>query len=123
MRKLAGIALQILFFVGMAKIANGLASILPIPVPGSIMGIVLLFVLLKMKIVRLEWIERGSNWLIAQMLLFFIPATVGIMNYKNMFMTSGLRIVSTIAISTAAVMICSGYIGQRIAAGKEREAS
>jgi holin-like protein len=86
-------------------------------------GIVLLFVLLKLKIVRLGWIEQGSNWLIAQMLLFFIPATVGIMNYKSMFMTSGLRIVGTIVISTAAVMICSGYIGERIAARKEREAS
>ncbi|MFC3770490.1 CidA/LrgA family protein [Paenibacillus sp. GCM10012303] len=123
MRKMAGIALQILFFVGIAQIADVLASILPIPVPGSIVGIVLLFVLLKLKIVRLGWIEQGSNWLIAQMLLFFIPATVGIMNYKSMFMTSGLRIVGTIVISTAAVMICSGYIGERIAARKEREAS
>ncbi|MBD2864594.1 CidA/LrgA family protein [Paenibacillus oceani] len=123
MRKMAGIALQILFFVGIAQIADVLASILPIPVPGSIVGIVLLFVLLKLKIVRLGWIEQGSNWLIAQMLLFFIPATVGIMNYKSMFMTSGLRIIGTIAISTAAVMICSGYIGERIAARKEGEAS
>lgn len=42
------------------------------PVPGSIVGIGMLFALLKCKIIRLEWIELGSQWLLAEMLLFFL---------------------------------------------------
>ncbi len=61
----------VVFFVVIAQIADVIVQWLGIPVPGSIVGIGMLFALLKCKIIRLEWIELGSQWLLAEMLLFF----------------------------------------------------
>ncbi len=112
---------QVLFFVVIAQIADVIVQWLGFPVPGSIVGIGMLFALLKCKIIRLEWIELGSQWLLAEMLLFFIPAFVGIIDYKSLLADHGIAIVVIIAISLLAVMICSGFIGQQLSARKERQ--
>jgi len=120
MRSLLPLTLQILFFILIARLADQLVKWFHLPVPGSIVGIAILFALLKSGIVRLRWIERGSKWLLAEMLLFFIPATVGIMKYTSLIAHSGLIIAATIACSTIAVMLCSGLIGQWVSGRKEK---
>jgi holin-like protein len=115
-------SIQVLLFIILAKISNLLVLWLKLPIPGSIIGILLLFTLLKLKIVRLNWIEQGSKWLLSEMLLFFIPSTVAIINYKSLVIHNGLSIAAIIICSTIAVMICTGLVGQLIAVRKEREA-
>jgi len=114
-------AAQIALLVAFAKLADLLVAWLHAPIPGSVAGIVLLFALLKLRILRLEWIELGAKWLLAEMLLFFIPAAVGIVDYGSLIAASGWRIVLTIAASTAIVMVVSGWVGDRVAAGRERK--
>ncbi|RNB90439.1 CidA/LrgA family holin-like protein [Brevibacillus fluminis] len=114
---------QVLFFIVIAKLADAVVAWLHLPIPGAILGICTLFALLKLKVIRLDWIETGSKWLLSEMLLFFIPATVGIVNYKSLVMTSGLWIALTIICSTIIVMLCSGLIGQMITRRKERMTS
>lgn len=113
---------QIVFFVVLAKAADFAVELLRLPVPGSIVGIVALFVLLKLGIIKLEWIELGSKWLLAEMLLFFIPATVGIVNYKSLVVQHGISIAFVILCSTFIVMLCAGLTGEWMAGRKEREA-
>ncbi|MEW9701659.1 CidA/LrgA family protein [Paenibacillus sp. SI8] len=112
MRSLFQTMIQIALFIGIAKFSDALVRWLHIPVPGSIVGIVLLFGLLKTKIIRLHWVEKGSSWLLGEMLLFFIPAAVGIMNYKSLVIHSGLSITITIVGSTIVVMLCAGLMGE-----------
>ncbi len=113
---------QVALYILLAKIADLIVEWLHAPIPGSIVGIAILFVLLKLRIVKLDWIELGTRWLLGEMLLFFIPAAVGIVNYRSLVMNSGLQIALTIVLSTAAVMVCSGLIGERIAVRKKEEA-
>ncbi|MFD0616427.1 MULTISPECIES: CidA/LrgA family protein [Paenibacillus] len=119
MRTLLRTVIQVLFFIIVAKISDAFAAWIHSPIPGTIIGIAVLFILLKFKVIRMDWIEQGSNWLLAEMLLFFIPAAVGIINYKSLVVESGLRLTITIFLSTLAVMICTGLISQRFAAKKE----
>ncbi|MCQ6560266.1 CidA/LrgA family protein [Paenibacillus mendelii] len=123
MKKLWITTAQIILLIVIAQIADVLVQWLHLPIPGSIVGIILLFLLLQLKVIRLEWVERGSKFLVAEMLLFFIPATVGIINYKSLIVNSGLSISITIIVSTLAVMLCAGLIGQWITGRKERAAS
>jgi len=120
MKSLFFLLAQILFFVILAKTADLLVNWLHLPIPGSIVGIALLFALLKLKIIRLSWIERGSKWLLAEMLLFFVPAAVGIIKYQDLVIHSGLFIFLTIALSSLAVMSCSGLIGQWMSMRREK---
>ncbi|MFD0694674.1 CidA/LrgA family holin-like protein [Paenibacillus sp. GCM10027628] len=122
MRKLLQTMIQVFFFMLTAKLADACVQWLHLPIPGTVFGIFLLFALLKSGIVRLDWVEVGSKWLLAEMLLFFIPAAVGIIKYKSLVMQSGVFIVLTIVCSTFMVMLCSGLIGQWIANRHERQA-
>lgn len=121
-RKWLVIIAQIAFFIALARLSDALVERLRLPVPGAIAGILLLFALLKLKIVKLQWIDKGADWLLAEMLLFFIPAAVGVVKYKSLVAHSGLRIAAVILISTIAVMACAGWIGEKIAARRRGNA-
>ncbi len=113
--------LQIGFFCLVALLMNQLASALHLPIPGSILGVILIFFLLQTKLLKLEWIETGANWLLAEMLLFFIPSAVGILQFKDMLKVDGARMVSVIVISTLLVMACTGLVAQAIGKIKEKK--
>jgi len=93
------------------------------PVPGNVVGIALLLLLLALRIIPLEWVEKGAEFLLGNMLLFFIPAAVGIVEYRDLMAARGLGIVAVIAFSTAVVMAVSGVVADRLArrSGEEGE--
>lgn len=126
MDKLRTIALSVLqvillFFISMAM--NQLAELLHLPIPGSILGIIVIFALLKTNVIKLTWIEQGANLLLAELLLFFIPSAVGIMKYIPLLESDGVRILVVVVSSTFIVMLSSGLIASQITKRKESKAS
>lgn len=119
MRFLSKICIQILFFIVFSWIMNRLVLWLQLPVPGSILGMILLFVMLQLKIIPRKYIESGSDWLIATMLLFFIPPAVGIIGYRQLILNEGVQIALVIGLGTIIVMLCSGLVAQQVAKRKE----
>lgn len=122
-KKIVKITLQVGFFVAMSRASDLAAEALRLPIPGSILGLLALFALLELNIVKLAWIELGAEWLVAQMLLFFVPATVGIVRYKPLIESSGAAILVTILLSTAVVMAIAGWIGERLGKANREEAA
>ncbi|WP_438447272.1 CidA/LrgA family holin-like protein [Gorillibacterium sp. sgz5001074] len=118
MKKLALGTLQVGFFILFSRLMNGLASWLDLPVPGGILGIVVLFLLLQTKVIKLEWIDIGAKWLLAEMLLFFIPPAVGMMEYGDLIRQSGLQLLAAVTGSVLVVMVGSGLIADRMAGRK-----
>lgn len=113
--------LQVAAFMLLSLGMDQLAAWLNIGIPGSILGIVVVFILLETKILRLEWIELGANWLLAELLLFFIPAAVGIMKYFPMLEAEGLQILAVVLFSTVIVMVSSGLTAGFISSRKGRK--
>ncbi len=99
-----------------------LHDLLPLPVPASIYGIVLLFSLLHFKILHVAQLRETSMFLISIMAFLFIPAAVGLMGAWG-FMESA--ILQYIIINVLAMIICmagAGYMTQMIlnrSSGKE----
>src|SRR5699024_8655822 len=60
---------------------------------GSVIGMVLLFVLLMTNSLNVRWIEEGTQFMIRHLNLFFIPATVGIMDYFHVFAGKGILLI------------------------------
>ncbi|MFC5447741.1 CidA/LrgA family protein [Paenibacillus aestuarii] len=112
------VSIQIAFLIIVSWLMNKLVQWLHIPVPGSILGMILVFLLLQMKLLPRKLLEAGSNWLIATMLLFFIPPAVGIISYRQLLVDKGLQIVLVIVFGTVIVMVCSGLVAQVIAKRK-----
>jgi len=115
--------LQIAALMLFSMLMNQITSWLHIPVPGSIVGIVVIFILLETHIIRLEWIDIGAKWLLAELLLLFVPAAVGVMKYIPMLQTDGIRILIVVLISTFIVMVSTGLMATRISKKKEKRAA
>lgn len=109
----------LLFFI--ARLMNLIVDVLHINIPGSILGIIVVFALLHFKVIKLEWVEIGALWLLAELLLFFIPSAVGIMNYGDILKHFGTSIILVVLISTFVVMVSTGMLTQIIAKRKERK--
>ncbi len=121
--KLIRIALGMLQLTGLCLFTygmNGLSEWLGLNIPGSILGLVILFLLLKFNIIKLKWVEVGGNWLVAELLLFFIPAAVGVLQYKDLILGSGYKILIILLTSSSIVMICSGLLAEKLATRKEK---
>jgi holin-like protein len=89
-----------------------------LPIPGSIIGLLILFILLSCHILPEKWIQEGAGFLLSTMMFFFIPAAVGIINYFDFFQGTGLLLVVVLILSTCLVLIFSGYTGEKL--GQEK---
>ncbi len=123
MKKMLLAVVQVAALMGFSELMNRLAAWTHLPIPGSILGIFVLFLLLQFRIVKLEWIELGAAWLLAELLLFFIPAAVGVMNYIPMLEQDGVRILAVVVFSTLIVMISSGLLAGALSKRKETRPS
>ncbi|MGX9723689.1 CidA/LrgA family holin-like protein [Bacillus pumilus] len=112
--------LQIMALFVFAKLMNVLAAFLHL-IPGTILGILVIFLLLHFKIIQLKWIELGAVWLLGELLLFFIPSAVGVIDYGTLLSQSGTSIVLVVLLSTFVVMLSTGIMTQMIAKRKERK--
>ncbi|WP_286171127.1 CidA/LrgA family protein [Lentibacillus populi] len=110
--KLFKIFLQIAILYGVCLIGNGIQHVFHLFIPGSVIGMILLFVLLSMNIVKAAWIEDGANVIIKNLTLFFIPATVGILDYMDVFTGKGSLLIFIVLVSTVLVMAGSGFVSQ-----------
>ncbi|OIK08414.1 CidA/LrgA family holin-like protein [Bacillus sp. MUM 13] len=100
--------LQIIFISLFQAAGEIISGVLQLPIPGSIVGLLLLFLFLQYKWFKIEWIELGASLLITDMMLFFIPSAAGIIQYKTILGLQGIKIMLVIALSTLLVMIFTG---------------
>lgn len=75
--------LQIGVVLGICLLGEGISLLLPIPFPGSVIAMVLLFLLLLSRVLRPDHIRQKSDFLLQNMAFFFIPAGVGIIEYAE----------------------------------------
>lgn len=83
---------------------------IPLPIPGSIYGLVLLFLLLTFKVIRLEQVKEAGGFLIEIMPLMFIPAAAGLVTSWEQI--SGLLIPLCVIIpfTTCLVIFVTGKV-------------
>ncbi|MGL4858851.1 MAG: CidA/LrgA family protein [Enterobacteriaceae bacterium] len=88
---------------------NALAALLSIRFPGSIIGMLLLFVLLSVQILPADWVEPGCRLLIRYMALLFIPIGVGVMGYYTLLTQIFMPIVLSCVVSTFITLLAVAY--------------
>ena len=109
LKKLKTASCQIIIILAVWGCAYVLQKLLNLPVASGVLGFFLLLFLLEMKWLKLAHVERGADLLLAELLLFFIPPVVGVIQYQDLLIASGWRILLVILISTALVMMVSVY--------------
>lgn len=84
-----------------------------VKLPSSIIGMLLLTLFLKLGWVKLNWIERMSKFLIANLGFFFVPPGVAIMLYLDIIKAQWLPITVATLVSTILVLIVTGHIDRK----------
>lgn len=69
----------------------------------------------------MNWVEEGAKWMNRHLVLFFIPATAGIMNHYALFAGKGIFLIVIVIFSTFLVMATAGMISQFLARRGDRE--
>jgi len=90
-------------------------------IPGSIAGLFLIVLLLATKQLSIHSVRLGARWFLGEMLLFFVPAVLVVLDHPELFGILGLKIFAVILLSTAVVMtatavfvdVCYRYMGRR----------
>lgn len=105
--------------LGFCLAGEALNRLLPLPVPASIYGLVLLLLALKTGIVKLEQVKETGNFLTGIFSLLFIPAAAGVMELWDVILGNWLPILIALFPVTILVMAVSGRVTQAMANRKE----
>lgn len=107
--KLVKLLLQVLGLCAISFCGNIVADFLKIGIPGNIFGILILLGLFYSKLLKLDKVETGANFLIAELLLFFIPSATGIIQYQDVLQKDWSQLLVVIAFSIVAVILFVGF--------------
>ena len=105
---------QFLIILAISFVGEALKYFLPLPIPASIYGMVLLFILLLTGVVKLDDVQDVGKFLIEIMPVMFIPAGVGLMASWGVLKPMLIPVVIILVISLILVMGISGRITQRV---------
>ena len=97
-----------------AFIAELLHFVLPLPIPASVYGMAILFLLLCLGIIKIEMVEDVADWILSVMPIFFIAPTVGLIEAFGDIKGQVIPLVLICFISTFVVTTVTGLIAQGI---------
>jgi len=105
---------EALIIFGIYLLGELLSSFLYLPIPGNILGMVILFILLCTKVVKVDNISNVTNFLLDHLAFFFIPAGVGLMTSIGIIKSTWWQLL-VVCISTTIIIIgVTGIIVQII---------
>lgn len=108
MKLIRGIVVLLVFY-GVGMLAS---EWLHIPLPGNLLGMLLLTLGLGMGWIRMEWVEQASSFLVRHMMLFFVPIIVGVSSYMGLISEAPWPILLSLFIGPLVVMLVTGRLVQ-----------
>lgn len=105
---------QFMIILAISFIGEVLKYIVPLPIPASIYGLVILFIALETGIIKLSAVKDTAKFLIEIMPLMFIPAGVGLLESWGVLQPVLLPVAVITVVSTIIVMGVSGVVTQAV---------
>ncbi|MFJ7008369.1 CidA/LrgA family protein [Pseudomonas putida] len=105
LKKALRLLVELAILCALFLLGGQLATWLGWPIPGGVMGLALLLILFASGVLKPAMLQLGAGWLMAEMLLFFIPALMSLLDYGSLIREEGWRILLVIAVSTLMVMV------------------
>lgn len=105
---------QLCIIFGFTLAGEALQRLLPIAIPASVYGLVLLFAALCAGIVKLEQVKEAGDFLKSLLPLLFVSPTVSILEHWNLIRNDLLPIALLIVATTVVTFGLSGWVAQRL---------
>ncbi len=111
---------QFMIILAISFVGEVLKYIIPLPIPASIYGLVILFVALETGLIKLSAVRETAKFLIEIMPLMFIPAGVGLLDSWGILQPVILPVAVITIVSTIIVMGVSGVVTQAVIRRQKR---
>jgi len=96
---------QFLVLLSFWLAGEAIARVSRLPVPGAVLGMFLVLLLLGSKRLSVLTLRQGARWLLGEMLLFFVPAVLALLDHPEFMGPLGLKILAVIVFGTVTVMV------------------
>lgn len=100
----------LLIVLGCLAVGESIVLWLGLKFPGSIIGMGVLFVLLKLGWIKVAWVQKLTDTLMANLTLFLVPPCVAIVRHLDLIATDGVAVLTATILSTLCVLIVTGKI-------------
>jgi holin-like protein len=101
----------IIIFVFLA-VGKVISAQLPIVFPGSIIGLLLLFLGLTTRLIKISWVIDSANFTLKYMVILFIPLAVGLINYLDLLVDNWIVILFSTFFSSFLILFTVGHLFQ-----------
>lgn len=114
---------QFLIILLISFLGEILKCLLPLPIPASIYGMIILFLGLMTKVIKLESVKETGKFLIEIMPIMFIPAGVGLMTTWGVLQPILLPVSIITVVTIITAMVATGWVSQIIIrkSGKKKD--
>lgn len=106
------IFLQLLIIFLFLSLGELVVWLTGVPVPSSIIGLLLLTAALQLKIVKLRQVEGVADFLVKNLGFFFVPAGIGVMVHLDLIAQQWMPIVVASVVSIVVVLVVTGWVHQ-----------
>ncbi len=110
---------QFLIILGFSLLGEALAALIPLGIPASVYGIVLLFATLCLGLVKLKWVKDVAGFLVSILPVLFVPPMVGLLENRSQLFASAPALLLLIAGTTVLTMGISGRLAQALTKKEE----
>lgn len=115
-----GYLFQFMIIGGITLIGEMLHYFLPLPIPSSVYGMIILFICLLTGIIKEEDIKETADFLLLVMPIMFVGPSVGVMENFNLLSGALIPFLAIVLVSTFFIMIVTGMTAQLMKAHKEK---
>jgi len=114
--------LQVGGLVGLWWLCEAVAEKFGLPLPGGVLGLAVLVGLLTTGALPAAWLARGASRLLDHLLLFFVPATMTMLNHRELLGVTGLKVLAVILVGVCSVMAGTALVVEWHCRMRERHA-
>ena len=100
---------QIGFIFGICLVGQIIAELIPVPFPGSVMSMVLLFILFMLNWANPEKLKNVNDFLLENMSFFFVPSAVSIITKYDLIKNSIVQILIICVVSFVVTVAVTAY--------------
>ena len=100
---------ELALIFGICLVGDGVAALLPVAFPASVISMVLLMVLLLTGVVKDRHIQTASHFLVANMAFFFLPSFVGLLEHIELLKSQLVPLLLIIVLTTPVVYLITGW--------------
>jgi len=117
--------MKYLFQIGIIAVISFIAEVMhyfiPLPVPASVYGIMILFLLLMTGVIKLEQVEKIADYFMAILPILFLAPSVGLMESVSDISGSLVQLILMMVLSTVGVTVVTGLVAQAIMKKKKKQ--